>query len=195
MRICGLDLSLTGSGVALIDTDWPGHARLTEHGTKPTLPDLESRSIRLRTVASKVINDCRDSDIVAIEDLFMGQGTGAQLDRAGLWWIVVNSLCANGIPVVPITNNHLKMWATGKGAGKGTDKDHVLAATVKRFPHANVVSNNTADALNLASLTAFAYGFPVGPDMPLTNRRAINAVKWPPLTVADSNGTGRVIRP
>ena len=188
MKVTGLDLSLTGSGVASI------HVRqnlagapigivtsVREHGSKPTMTDLESRSIRLRSVASRVITDCRGSDIVAIEDLYMGNGTGAQLDRAGLWWIVVNSLIATGIPVVAIANNHLKMYATGRGAGKGSDKDYVLAATVKRYPDVDIVSNNTADALNLAAMTARFYGHPIEDSMPATNLRALAAVRWPNL--------------
>ena len=181
MIITGLDLSLTGSGVATIRVgQLPPRITVQEYGTKPTLPDLESRAIRLRQVATPVIRACVYSDVVAIEDLFMGQGTGAQLDRAGLWWIVVNSLCASGIPVMPVTNNHLKMWATGKGAGKGTDKDYVLAATVKRYPEVNIVSNNTADALNLAAMAAHFYGHPTV-SMPATNLRALTGVRWPNL--------------
>ena len=182
MIITGLDLSLTGSGVATVHTTAAGRViAVEEYGTKPTLHDLESRSIRLRKVAAPIICACEFSDVVAIEDLFMGQGTGAQLDRAGLWWIVVNSLCASGIPVVAITNNHLKMWCLGKGGGQGTDKTHILAATIKRYPDVNITSDNVADALNLAAMAAHFYGHPTVP-MPATNLRALAGVKmWPNL--------------
>ena len=198
MIVTGLDLSLTGSGVATITSPDPNtwenpsqpHIRVTEYSSKPTLTDLESRSIRLRAVAGQVIHAARHSDVVAIEDLYMGNGTGAQLDRAGLWWIVVNSLISIGIPVIPIANNHLKMYATGKGAGKGTDKDYVLAAAIKRYGHlADIVSNNTADALVLAALTARHYGHPIEDNIPATNLRAVAAVRWVNLPTTPQEGT------
>lgn len=183
MRVVGLDLSLTGSGVAIIQT-WQNGNRsvdLSEYSApKPKVETPATRAHRLRSIASQVYPDCRGADLVAIEDLYMGAGTGAQLDRAGLWWIIVNSLCAQGIPVAVVTNNHLKMYATGKGAGKGTDKDHVLAAVIKRYPTVDVTSNNTADALVLAAMAARYLGSPLEPDdFPTTHLRAMNAVHWP----------------
>lgn len=185
MKITGLDLSLTGSGVATIETaEAPGlaawRAAVEEYGTKPNGDDVQVRGRRLRVIARHVLADCAGSDLVLVEDLYMGSGTGGQLDRAGLWWIVVNSLTAREIPVVAVTNNHLKMYALGKGAGKGTDKDYVLAAVVRRYPSVAVQSNNTADALVLAAMGARHLGCPIDPDLPETHLRAMNAVHWPP---------------
>lgn len=137
------------------------------------------RAARLRTIANAVLHDCRSVSLVAVEDLYMGPGTGAQLDRAGLWWIVVNSLCTQGVPVAVVTNNHLKMYAVGKGGGKGTDKDHILAAVIKRYPSVDVTSNNTADALVLAAMAARHLGWPIETDLPATHLRALQAVAWP----------------
>jgi crossover junction endodeoxyribonuclease RuvC len=189
MKVTGLDLSLTGSGVATIEK-LPGyfdpnqvstHVSITERGSKPTTDDLAARGARLRSVATPVIAACTDADLVLVEDLYMGSGTGGQLDRAGLWWIVVVTLTARGTPVVAVTNNHLKMYALGKGGGKGTDKDYVLAAVVRRYPSVAVQSNNTADALVLAAMGARHLGCPIDPDLPETHLRALRAIKWPAL--------------
>jgi crossover junction endodeoxyribonuclease RuvC len=183
VKVTGLDLSLTGSGVATIsavsDNVRAPYATVEEHGSRPTTPDLTARGARLRSVAAPVIRACHGSDLVMIEDLYMGSGTGGQLDRAGLWWIVVNSLTATGACVVPVTNNHLKMYAIGKGGGKGTDKDYVLAAVIRRYPTVAVQSNNTADALVLAAMGARHLGCPIDPDLPETHLRAMRAVHWP----------------
>lgn len=215
MKVTGLDLSLTGSGVAQICTDpvcpadgatvttsggrhdprcikavcryeGPGittpRTTLCEYGSKPNGDDLSARGTRLRGLASPVLRACTGSDLVLIEDLYMGAGTGGQLDRAGLWWIIVNSLTAAGLTVVAVTNNHLKMYALGKGAGKGTDKDYVLAAVVRRYPTADVQSNNTADALILAAMGARHLGCLIDPDLPESHTRAMKAVHWPSTT-------------
>jgi crossover junction endodeoxyribonuclease RuvC len=194
VRVTGLDLSLTGSGVVTIETvDAPGlaawRAAVTERGSRTVdQHDIPARATRLRSVAGPVIADARDSDLVVVEDLYMGSGTGGQLDRAGLFWIVVNSLDSRGIPVAVVTNNHLKMYALGKGAGKGTDKDYVLAAVIRRYPTVNVVSNNTADALVLAAMGSRHLGSPIDPDLPETHLRAMKAVHWPPPTRQEQHG-------
>ena len=184
MKVCGLDLSLTGSGVAVVEW-FPAHpggtpgVRVEEYGSRPTTADLAARGARLRKVATPVISRCQNADLVMVEDLFMGAGTGAQLDRAGLWWIIVNSLTAAGVPVVPVTNNHLKMLAVGKGGGAGTDKAHVIAACVKRYGHlTDINSDNCADALVLADAGARHLGFPLT-DLPETHLRGQRAIKFP----------------
>lgn len=213
MRVTGLDLSLTGSGVAQISTDpvcpvdgaevttsggrheprcikavcryegpgitTPRVTGLQEFGSQPAGEDLTARGARLRSVATPVIRAARGSDLILIEDLYMGSGTGGQLDRAGLFWLVVATLTAEGHPVALVTNNHLKMYALGKGAGKGTDKDYVLAAVVRRYPDVPVQSNNTADALVLAAMGARHLGSPLETDLPDTHLRAMKAVHWP----------------
>jgi Holliday junction resolvasome RuvABC endonuclease subunit len=190
VRVVGLDLSLTGSGVAVISSAateaqtragerYP-YVTVQEYGSKAATPDLTARGARLRSVAAPVIRACQGSDLVMIEDLYMGSGTGGQLDRAGLWWIIVNSLTAAGTCVVPVTNNHLKMFVLGRGGGKGTDKDYVLAAIVRRYPSVPVQSNNTADALALACIGARRLGHPIETDLPETHLRALTAIHWPP---------------
>lgn len=186
MRVTGLDLSLTGTGIAQVnavsDNVRAPIATVQEVSTKPNGDDLSARGARLRSIASPVLRACHGSDLILIEDLYMGSGTGGQLDRAGLWWIIVNSLTAAGLTVVAVTNNHLKMYALGKGAGKGTDKDYVLAAVVRRYPTADVQSNNTADALILAAMGSRHLGCPIDPDLPESHTRAMKAVHWPSTT-------------
>lgn len=187
MRVTGLDLSLTGSGVAqIVDSPLSSlgpQTRVREFGSRSVDQHrIAARAARLRSVAAPVIQAARGSDLVVIEDLYMGSGTGGQLDRAGLWWTVVNSLDAAGTPIIVVTNNHLKMYAVGKGAGKGTDKDYVLAAVVRRYPTVPVQSNNTADALVLAAMGARHLGCIIDPDLPETHLRAMKAVHWPATT-------------
>jgi crossover junction endodeoxyribonuclease RuvC len=187
VRVTGLDLSLTGSGVVTIETaDASGfaawRAAVEEYGSGTVdQHDMADRGRRLRSIATPVIRAARGSDLIVVEDLYMGSGTGGQLDRAGLFWLVCATLTAEGHTVAVVTNNHLKMYALGKGAGKGTDKDYVLAAVVRRYPTVAVQSNNTADALVLAAMGARHLGSPIDPDLPETHLRAMRAVHWPPV--------------
>lgn len=186
MKVAGLDLSLTGAGVAtaLAGPSGAPSATVTQYGSKPTSDDLAARSLRLKGIATAVIRDCLGADLVLVEDMFIPTRTtaGAILDRCGLWWLTIASLTSRGIPVLAVPNNTMKMYVLGKGGGKGTDKDYMLAAVVRRYPDVNVQSNNEADALVLAAMGARWLGCPLEASHPDTHLRAMAAVKWPQIT-------------
>jgi crossover junction endodeoxyribonuclease RuvC len=191
---CGLDLSLTGSGIVLVQSvdrmDALGGGRqqrvaLDRIGSKATGRSIAERSLRLRGQTVQIIDAvCAwgTPDLVAVEDLPTGMtASGSVHDRAGLWWMVMARLDANGVPTVQVQPTQLKQHALGKGSGKGTDKDYVLSAVIRRYGHLiarDAISNDEADALILADMAAHHLGHPLV-DLPATHLRAMSTVPWP----------------
>jgi crossover junction endodeoxyribonuclease RuvC len=94
--------------------------------------------------------------------------------------MITHQLWAWKIPCVVVSPSQLKTYALGKGSGKGTDKDWVLAAVVRRYLEVAIAGNDEADALVLAAMAADHYGHPVV-TVPETHRRALATVSWPDL--------------
>lgn len=148
-------------------------------GSKACPDDVASRADRLSDLAARIVGACEGADLVCIERPAYASNTGSITDRAGLWWLVCARLVRGyRIPVVDVVNNHLKMYATGKGNAK---KDVVLAETVRRYALLvpTLADNNEADALQLAAMGwHHLTGNPLV-DLPATHHRAVGAVRWP----------------
>ena len=54
----------------------------------------------------------------------------------------------------------------------------MLLAVARRWPHVEIVGNDTADALALAAMGADHLGQPIAA-MPATHRAALDKVDWP----------------
>lgn len=187
--VVGLDLSLTGTGIAVL-SDVPPHWATYLVGSKPAGDTVAARADRLTDLAATILGYCHDADLVCIERPAYSSNSGSVTDRAGLWWLVVARLVRGlRIPVVDIVNNHAKTYATGKG---NASKDAVLSETVRRyglmFPQ--LADNNEADALQLAALGLHHLtGHPLV-ELPQTHTRALTAVKWPTTTQMRSTTHG-----
>lgn len=148
--VAGLDLSLTGTGVAVIAPErQPALAVITSKAAGPT---IELRRQRLVTLASRVIEFIeahRVGDIMfVVEQPAYAQTQGSQHDRSGLWWLIVDDLCADGL-VSEVSPTALKKYATGKGSAS---KAEMMARTAQEFPGVPFESDNDSDALWLAAL-------------------------------------------
>lgn len=179
-RIVALDLSLTSTGMAwgVTAAGWPQVTRV--ESKPPRRVTLASRSHRLRTIAGEVTQRCAGADLVLVEaPTYSGKTTGSAHDRAGLWWLVVGRLTGAGLNVVEVELHAVKMYATGRG---NADKDAVLAAVVRRYPHVEVTGNDEADALVLYAMGARFCGSPIDGDLPKTHLRGMDRVAWTPTT-------------
>lgn len=174
MKVVGLDLSLTSTGVAVATQDGAVTDRIT---SKPT-PNatLADRAERLRGIRTRILELARLADLVVIEGPSYGSTTGHQHDRSGLWWLVVSSLEVRHA-VVEVPPSTRIRYALGKGAGS---KDDVLTAVIRRYPHVDVNGNDEADALLLAAMGARWLGRPLE-RQPLakTHTAALDKVTWP----------------
>ena len=167
MRILGLDLSLTSTGVAS-NAGWV--SRIT------TKPDTGGGYLgRLRHIRAEVMDHVRGADLVVVEGLSLGNHSAHSLTRAGMWHLVVEAVDAAGIPWAEVSPAQVKQYATGKG---NASKDLVLASVIRRFPDVEVTGNDEADSLVLAAMGADHYGVPMV-EMPQAQRAALRKVKWP----------------
>lgn len=179
MTVVGLDLSLTGAGLAIIDGE---RREVATYGHRlEAKASLLARGDRISLVAKSIIGDIDNElerpELVAIEDMPYGASGAGTVDRSALWWTVVIALQDRGIPVVQVNVSTLKIYATGHGTGVG--KDEVMLAVARRYPDVPITNNNEADAFALAAIAARAVGQPIEMALPQTRLRAMDKVKVP----------------
>lgn len=174
--VLGLDLSLTSTGVAYA-ADGEVHTgllRSANHG--PTVIDQRKRLQGITAAIWKYVGSAgRVPDLAVIEGPSYGSKGAGTWDRAGLWWMVVDSFIGNHIPIAIAPPSCRARYATGKG---NADKDLVLAETVRRFDR--ILRNDEADALILAAMGADRLGHPLVV-MPAAHRTGLDKVAWPDL--------------
>lgn len=188
MIIVGLDLSLTSTGIARIETGdgrerWTvqriqSKAPATPRGPKgkPLPPTLRQRADRLSDLMRRIVEATHPADLVVIETPAYSSKTGSTHDRSGLWWLVVDYLDIQGYTIVEVTATGRMKYATGKGM---VSKDIVLAAVVRRYVDVDVTGNDEADALVLAAMGARHLGHPIEASLPQTHLAAMDGVHWP----------------
>lgn len=174
MRIVGIDPSLTGTGIAIIEG---GQVTVRTVKSKGAAGDsLAARRFRL----ARLVRDIEEIvyphvDLIVIEAPAYNSRTGHQHDRSGLWWLLVERALGNYVHVAEVTTGGVKRYATGKG---NAGKDSVLLAVARRFPDVAVTDNNQADALILAAMGARHLGQPID-SMPQAHCAALESVRWP----------------
>lgn len=175
LRIVGLDLSLTATGVAML----AGERTITKTIRSKGKADdgLATRALRLHNLSLDILHIAATGDVVIIEQPAYGQTGGSHHDRSGLWWLVMDGLTVDAERELfaEVTPQGVKMYATGKG---NASKSEVLAAVIKRYPQADVANDNEADALVLAAIGARLAGAPVEDSLPATHLRAMEKVRW-----------------
>ena len=172
-RICGIDLSLTSTGLA------DSEHRTERWRTTRDSPTLDAQLRRLWAVVDVVTDFVRmegGADLVVIEGPSLGQQRQAgQHARSGLWWMTVAALDFRA-PVLVVPPATRAMYATGKG---NAGKDEVLAAAIKRYPAWNIAGNDIADAVILCAIGARMWGTPMEESLPISHLRALNKFELP----------------
>lgn len=167
----GLDLSLTGSGIAS-SLGWCEKVGQGDITTKP----LDQRIALVGDLAEQVLVLVGRPTIVCVEVPAFSRAGGGVLERSALWWLIVRSLHVRRITVVEIFNQQRMRYATGKGAA---NKGAIVDAVARRWPQFETGGDdNLADAAVLAAMGADWLGHPLAP-MPATHRLALDKVRWP----------------
>ena len=151
----GLDLSLTSTGVAITHGDTTTVQRITSKGRKDATSAEQTE--RLIDIVERIAGavPVTEHTRIAIEGPSFGSTGSAAHIIAGLWWLVRRYFRDDDVVIVP--PGTVKKYATGSGAAQ---KDAVLAAVVRRYPHVEVTGNDEADALVLAAIAARIDGHP-----------------------------------
>lgn len=199
MKVLGIDLSLTGTGLAgdgWADTVVPPgppvrNAAWRRLSAQEKLwATVQYRHQRLAFVLGAI----RDRYIAVAPDLVVLEGlsydsfdTDRQL--AGLAWSVRQSLWRLSIPYATVPPSCLKQFATGRG---DASKPMVLAAVAERFPWFDG-DDNAADATVLMAMGYAALGSPLYGPLSDVQASAITKSQWPDLEALGASYAARAI--
>ncbi|MFE7972966.1 hypothetical protein [Streptomyces shenzhenensis] len=167
-RVAGLDISLTGTGIATLG----GTTLITSTGRRKD--SILQRRTRLHGIASQVITAVGAVDLAVIEGPSHHSVGGSVWDRGGLWWLIVDRLCARDIPVAVMPPMSRAKYATGNGNSR---KEAVMEAAQRRYG-AILDNDNEADALVLRAAGLDWLGQPLA-DVPPGHRAALAGCQWP----------------
>ena len=185
-RIVGVDLSLTSTGIAIVDTA-TGLVTVHTVTSKPPTPaqrakagitSLHERIRRLDDIERRLFEGplFGHFDLAVIEAPSYGSSNGGKHERSGLWWAVACRLYDLIGVVAEVPPSNRMRYATGSGAA---DKDRVLAAVIRRYPEVPVDGNDEADALVLAAMGARHLDQPIEASLPAAHLAAMDRVEWP----------------
>lgn len=188
-RVLGVDSSLTGTGFAVVELGSAGWSTaMWTAGRKGSRS--ESLAQRSRRVAS-IVDSIEDAGIstlsaAGIEAPAHGARGGSVWDRAHLWWEIVERLLSSGVPVVLVNSSTRQKFAVGHSHSvqRPVDKSDVAMAAARMWPEAEIVGNNAADALVIASVVASRMGLDVPFPLHGYRRDALAAVAVPRVAVA-----------
>lgn len=164
LRVLGLDLSLTATGVCL-----------TDGGTltiKTRQKDGDRRLVHIADALTSMIADGSTVDLAVIEDLprhAMAAGITGMVHG-----VARSVLLRVGIPYVLVVPATLKAFATGKGSG---DKTPMAMAAYKRAGR-EFGDDNQCDAWWLRAAGLDWYGQPEFA-LPAAQRERLAKVVWP----------------
>lgn len=157
LSVIGLDLSLTGTGVAAIDVATASLSTAVHASPPPATDSLAGHVARHRQLADGIVAQAVATDpiLAVVEGLqFSVKMRDSSLTRRGfLWWAVIEGLCDAGVPVMEVTPQQIKQFATGKG---NASKAEMVAAYAKAWPDAPLGRSveDRADAAHAAALGA-----------------------------------------
>lgn len=168
--VVGLDLSLTGTGVACC-----GDTRTIKSDAKlPIEPRVDCILSDLFSAVDTLSNE--SASLFVIEGLAFASKTGKVAERAFLHHEVRYQLWKSGKKFVIVPPNTLKLFVSGKG---NSDKDTMVIATTKLWPEFGAKNNNESDAVGLYQMgVTYCMGKPLGTDVPALNRKALDKVEW-----------------
>lgn len=185
LRVTGLDLSLTGTGIAHIDIQGPPTfdpqvtvttRTIVSSGSKSDT--WQQRAARLRKLRNAICDQAARSQLVVIEGPAYAANVGSVWDRAGNFWNVVGALDHMRIPYVVVPPSQVKKFAADKGTA---DKTAVAAGMARLWGDlAAPADNNQFDALALSSLGAIHVARRQLPIRVLERHQAVVAgIVWP----------------
>ena len=180
--VVGLDLSLTGTGIANTD------------GSLETLKPPVGRTTgdaRMAWIRDEVVDRCRGAELVLIERVaYDATVTKAPKEAgdvpqkvkspslsmlAGLFHVVTVALWEQQTRYIVATAGQIKIYATGSGKANKTD---VVVASAKLLD-LDPRDDNQSDAAWMRALGLLALGRPLV-DLPDTHTRAVDNLSWDP---------------
>jgi Holliday junction resolvasome RuvABC endonuclease subunit len=151
MIILGLDLSLTGTGMCVVESNAGDGKGLLATINTTAKTRTEDRLISIRRTIAQASNG---ADAAIIEGLSYGSVGGAQAERSALHWMVRVDLYQLGVPYVVVTPMSLKKFVCGTAKA---EKSMMIREVFRRW-NVEAKNDNEADAAALAHLGLVYYG-------------------------------------
>lgn len=170
MKVVGIDLSLTNSGLVVFED---GSVKIVSIPSKPTGKSISDRLNRITDIVNTIRTYLCDSDLVVIEAPAYAKNVGSSHERSGLWWMVANVANEESDKVVEIPPTCRAKYGSSRG---NAGKDEVLLAVARRYPEYEVKNNDEADALLLMAIGCRLLGSPIEQDLPASHLEALKKV-------------------
>ena len=151
MIILGLDLSLTGTGMCVVESNAGDGKGLLATINTTAKTRTEDRLISIRRTIAQASSG---ADAAIIEGLSYGSVGGAQAERSALHWMVRVDLYQLGVPYVIVTPMSLKKFVCGTAKA---EKSMMIREVFRRW-NVEAKNDNEADAAALAHLGLVYYG-------------------------------------
>ena len=190
VRLVGLDLSLTSTGIARLTLDsTTGEVAGTSTDVVGWSLDndapLPIRARRVREVAGDVSRAIggvlAHVDLVVVEGASFGSNRPGASELHGLRWAVLARLAAHEVPVVEVAPATLKLYAAFDGRAS---KTLVVQAIRRHYGDRFDIplrksdgQQDVADAIALVAMAARSVGHPIDLDHP-TRDRAMRSPRW-----------------
>lgn len=192
IRLTGLDLSLTSTGIARLELDDDGtvagsstHVVKGPGITKGTPWDVRADRIRVQSLA--VVDELlpiigrTPPDLIVVEGSSFGSNLPGASELHGLRWRTYATLARHGATLVEVAPKTLKLYVTGRG---DATKPHVVQAIRRHYGDRFDLPllradglEDVADATGLVAMGARSIGHPIDLDHP-TRTRAMRAPRW-----------------
>ena len=151
MIVLGLDLSLTGTGMCVVESNAGDGKGLLATINTTAKTRTEDRLISIRRTIAQASSG---ADAAIIEGLSYGSVGGAQAERSALHWMVRVDLYQLGVPYVVVTPMSLKKFVCGTAKA---EKSMMIREVFRRWG-VEAKNDNEADAAALAHLGLVYYG-------------------------------------
>ncbi|WP_404285417.1 hypothetical protein [Glutamicibacter arilaitensis] len=175
--IIGLDLSLTSTGLAIHQSGTITTHRIQTKGKRDDT--WQQRHDRMNHIVTTITSHVPENTHAFIEAPAYSRSDSGTWDRAGLWWMTYTALQQKNCAITPIAPNLRTKYALGKGGGKDTGKDNVLAAAIKRYTDIDITGNDIADATIILAMGLRLLGQPIDQDLPQTHLAALATIQLP----------------
>lgn len=169
MRIIGLDLSMSATGVAFPDGST---AVIKPRG------EGDARLLSIERQMDYILREVVHPDLAVVEQFGAFQGSAARTVPM-VHAVVRLCLMHAGIPYVLITPQTLKTFATGRHTA---DKTAMVVAALKRMGR-EFTDDNECDAAWLRAAGHYAYGEPVV-ELPKAHTDVLHKAAWPRISGA-----------
>lgn len=176
--VIGIDLSLTGPGLARISKPWGSeraHAVATTLDRVPTIEVMRGAVLHeaAERIARRALRLClgtSDESLIVMEALLLQSTNGKAMERAAFWWMVRAQLELYGFTVMsvhPTSRRSIamddaarKMWRDAPKKQKAAvGKRAVVQSVGRRWSGVILPDDNAADALVCAEVGAHAARF------------------------------------